>query len=50
MNGLNPFYYLKYLLEELPNTRLSTENSLDHLLPWSKTLPQECMSEIKEKK
>ena len=50
LNGLNPFYYLKYLLEELPNTRLSDEGSLDHLLPWSKTLPQECRKEIKEQK
>jgi len=50
MNGLNPFYYLKYLLEKLTNIRLSKENSLGHLLPWLKTLTQEFMSEIKYKK
>ena len=29
LNALNPFYYLKYLLEGLPNTRLSDEDSLE---------------------
>ncbi len=42
MNNLNPFYYLKYLFEQLPNTRLTSPESLDHLLPWSETLPEEC--------
>lgn len=50
LNGLNPFYYLKYLLEQLPNTKLTSPEALDHLLPWSETLPEECRSTIKSKK
>lgn len=50
MNGLNPFYYLKYLLEELPNTKLTCPDALDHLLPWSKALPEECRTIFKPKK
>lgn len=42
MNGLNPFYYLKYLFEQLPNTRLDSPDALDHLLPWAENLPDEC--------
>ncbi|KDR94933.1 transposase IS66 [Peptoclostridium litorale DSM 5388] len=50
MNGLNPFYYLKYLFEQLPNTKLSTPYALDHLLPWSETLPKECLKTFESKK
>lgn len=42
-NGLNPFNYLKYLFEQLP--QLSDPNdpeALDKLLPWSGTLPLTC--------
>lgn len=42
LSGLNPFNYLTYLFEELPNTRLEKEDSLDHLMPWSKQLPKMC--------
>jgi len=38
-NGLNPFEYLKYLLEQLPN---ATITELDNYLPWSKVLPEHC--------
>lgn len=48
LNGLNPFNYLKYLLEQLPNTPITSDKSLDHLLPWSETLPEECRSTIKK--
>lgn len=47
-NHLNTYQYFKYLLEELP--KLADEkddidpDSLDHLLPWSKTIPKECIS------
>lgn len=47
MNELNPFYYLKYLL---PNTRLTKNDSLDHLLTWAENLPRECKSELKSPK
>jgi hypothetical protein len=38
-NGLNPYYYLRYLFEQLPNLVTTDENALDQLLPWSTTLP-----------
>jgi transposase len=41
-NGLNPYYYLRYLFEELPNMDTTDENALDKLLPWSETLPIHC--------
>lgn len=50
MNGLNPFYYLKYLFEQLPNTKLSGPDALDHLLPWAEDLPEECRKAIDSKK
>lgn len=46
LNGLNPYYYLKYLLEELPNrTDIDghvSPSDLDDLLPWSDSLPEKC--------
>lgn len=41
-NGLNPYYYLRYLFEELPNMDTTDEIALDKLLPWSETLPIHC--------
>ncbi len=41
-NGLAPFYYLKHLFEKLPNIDLQDQKSLDELLPWSGSLPEEC--------
>lgn len=38
-NGLNPFEYLKYLFETLPNVRAEAHETL---LPWSATLPDRC--------
>lgn len=43
-NGLNPFYYLRYLFEQLPNIDLTDIDALDRLLPWSKTLPITCIA------
>jgi len=47
-NNLKPYYYIKFLLEELPNT---TTDKLESLLPWSETLPDSCrlLTEKKEK-
>lgn len=46
LNELNPYYYLKYLLEEIPSSideRGQIESSkLELLLPWSKELPDKC--------
>jgi transposase len=41
-NGLNPFAYLSYLFEKLPNLDTNDQNTLDALLPWSATLPITC--------
>lgn len=41
-NGLNPFNYLVYLFEKLPNMDISDPNALDELMPWSDSLPAEC--------
>jgi len=38
-NGLNPFAYLKYLFDQIPDCHTT---DLDRLLPWSATLPAEC--------
>ncbi len=46
LNSLKPYEYYKYLLTELPN-RMDEKNyidpsSLDDLMPWSDSLPEEC--------
>jgi len=41
-NGLNPFTYLTYLFEQLPNVDTSDPAVLDSLLPWSNSLPESC--------
>lgn len=37
-NGLNPFPYLTYLFEQLPNINLKDPEALERLLPWSETM------------
>ena len=46
-NGLNPFRYLKYLFEKLPNMDTSNIDELDKLLPFSKEIPTEIKIELK---
>jgi transposase len=41
-NSLNPFTYLTYLFEQLPNSEVTDPAVLDALLPWSPTLPDIC--------
>lgn len=47
-NNLNVYYYLEYLLTELPPLIRKNENieesKLEPLMPWSKTLPADCYS------
>lgn len=43
-NGLNPYYYLRYLFEQLPNMNLTDVDAIDPLLPWSTTLPVSCIA------
>lgn len=39
---LNPFYYLEYLFETLPNIDINDPIKVDQLLPWSDQLPEYC--------
>lgn len=42
-NNLNPFQYLQYLFEQLPQLPDPTDpQALDKLLPWSSSLPLTC--------
>jgi transposase len=41
-NGLDPFAYLKYLFEELPNVDIRDVSVIDKFLPWSSDLPAGC--------
>lgn len=42
-NGLNPFLYLTYLFETLPNMDINQKEMLDRLLPWSTSIPTGCL-------
>ena len=46
-NGLNPFFYLTYLFERLPNINTEHQHALDELLPWSASLPDFCRMKTK---
>ena len=48
-NGLNPFTYLQYIFEKLPNMNLKDQGAMDELLPWASTLPPECRLNTKLK-
>ena len=51
INRLDVFAYLKYLLTEMPNNHyLENPEIIDHYLPWSATLPEECRLNNKNKK
>lgn len=39
LNNLNPYEYVKYLLDEMPGKKLN-EEELERLLPWSPSIPQ----------
>lgn len=41
-NNLNPYNYLTYLFERLPNIDLKDKDMIDQLLPWSAALPSNC--------
>ena len=46
LNDLNPYYYFKYLLVEIPRYMDEKgdmeESNLEALLPWSERLPAKC--------
>jgi len=39
VNNLNPFLYLTYIFEQLPNVDCTNPDVLDALLPWSDSIP-----------
>lgn len=41
-NDLNPFPYLEYLFERLPNVDKADPSELSRLLPWSEFIPESC--------
>lgn len=41
-NDLNPFPYLQYLFEQLPNIDIADSEILKKYLPWSNELPDHC--------
>lgn len=42
-NGLNPFQYLKYLFEHLPDADIQRHpEHLDDVLSWNETIQQNC--------
>ncbi|ANU13946.1 IS66 family transposase [Planococcus halocryophilus] len=47
-NGLNPFFYLQFLFEELPQLDMTADLNLEHLMPWSKELPKDCYIQKKK--
>lgn len=50
-NDLNTYEYLKYLLTNIPNLDIHNHpERLEHYLPWSKQLPQECRLADSKKK
>lgn len=49
-NGLNPFAYLQYLFEQLPNIDLNDQCTLDELLPWSESLLPKCQKYSEDNK
>ena len=46
-NGLKPYEYFKYLLEELlAHENEITDELIDRLLPWSETIPEEIKAKV----
>ena len=43
-NGLIPFEYVKYVLEQLPNINVNNTEAVDKVLPWSLDVPERCHS------
>ena len=51
-NDLNVYYYIRHLLTELSRRFAARgtlrEDELEALMPWSKTLPEECYKKRRE--
>ena len=48
-NGLNPFPYLTYLFEQLPNINCKDPQQLDRLLPWAETIQEQFHIPVKSR-
>lgn len=48
-NELDPYLYLKYLFEKLPNIQTDDRAALTALLPWSEQLPEEIRKSKRKK-
>jgi transposase len=46
-NRLDPFAYLTYLFETLPNIDTDDHRALAKVLPWSEDIPQDCRARAK---
>jgi len=44
-NGLQPYYYIKFLLETLPDN--GADRDIENFLPWSYSLPACCFLLVK---
>lgn len=50
-NGLIPFEYFKYVLEQMPqHQKLNDLSYIQDLLPWSDKLPAQCHKQVKTEK
>ena len=41
-NRLNPYSYLQYLFEQMPNLDITNKDILDTLMPWATEIPARC--------
>ncbi len=48
-NELDPYLYLEYLFQQMPNTDLENPEALGNLLPWSEHLPEQVHKRRKKK-
>jgi hypothetical protein len=44
LNGLIPYQYIKYLLSELSQMDYIDPTQIDHLMPWSSSIPEICFA------
>jgi len=47
-NALNPYAYLKYLFEQLPNINVNDSTLIEKYMPWSEEIPDHCRVPKKE--
>ena len=45
-NQLKPYEYINYLFDTLPQMDITDQEAVDQLLPWSKSILDECPMKI----